>query len=419
MLLEFSVENFKSFKDKQTFSLLADTGKKEYTQNIIHIDKKFSVLPSAIVYGANASGKSNLMKAFQELRKMVLQSGKFTPKEVLSGYIPFQFNVVSAKKPTRFELYFLANDIRYLYQITHFSQMVIEENLFFYPQGRRAKLFTRQKQDFDFGDALKGQKAVIADITAPNQLFLSKAAQNNLGQLKDVFLFFENNLMAIPFLHKEIDGRYLNLIAKTLFKQQWGEVYMNNFKNLLNSFDTGISDFKIEKIKGLKEQNVYYEVFTEHLLYDEENRENGKTFLSLKEESEGTQKLFVLGGLILRAIMNGRTIIIDEFERSLHPHISQYIILMFNNPDINTKNAQLIIATHDSNLLSKHTQLRRDQIWIVEKNSMGVSELIALSDFVDVRMESPFEKWYLMGKLGGVPTVKTLDFELNFHHEAA
>ena len=419
MILEFSIENFKSFKSKQTFSLLADKSKKEYKHHIVKISEKLQVLPSAVIYGANASGKSNLMKAFQELRKMVLLSGKYTPKEKLSAYIPFQFNSDLTHQPTYFELYFLLYEVRYLFQLSILNNQVVTEKLFFYPQGRKAKLFVRKGQKFEFGDALKGQKAIIADLTAPNQLFLSKAAQNNLEQLKEVFLYFETSLMAIPFLHKEIDGRYLHLIAKMLSKQKSNSIYIKNFRQLLKSFDTGVVDFKIKKKPKTTFHNAYYEVFTEHFLYNSNGEKIGRTLLPLQEESEGTQKLFVLGGLILRALMNGRTIIIDEFERSLHPHISQYIVQIFNKPEINIKKAQLIIATHDSNLLTKNNPLRRDQIWIVEKNSQEASELFALSDFADVRAENPFERWYLTGKLGGVPSILSLDFELNFQHEAA
>lgn len=418
MILEFSIENFKSFSNRQSFSMLADTSKSEYPKNIFKVGEKSSVLPAVVLYGANASGKSNLMKAFQEFRKIILTSGNNTPKNAFSAYIPFKFNPDLANQRVQFELYFMVQQIRYVYSFAILRDTVVTEKLLFYPQGREAKLFIREGQQFEFGDYLKGQKSVVADITTPNQLFLSKGAQNNLEPLTSLYLYFENDMMPVPFLDKWIDSRYLDLLAETIVKDE-DAIFIHHFKNLLKSFDTGIIDFKVEKLKEPMPFSSDFEVYAQHYLHNSAGEQIGKTWLPLEEESEGTQKLFVLGGLILRAILKGRTIIIDEFERSLHPYISQYIIQLFNNPKVNTQQAQLIIATHDTNLLTKDTHLRRDQIWIVEKDNQGISELIALSDFADLRPSSPFEKWYLSGKFGGVPGIESLNFELNLPNEAA
>ena len=199
MVLEFSVENFRSFRDKQTFSMLADLAKSEYPENIIRREKGMNILKSAVIYGANASGKSNLMKAFQALRELVLNSGKNTPRENFEVYSPFKFNPDVSLQETQFELIFLVAQTRYHYTLSILRDRVVSEKLIFYPQGREAKLFHRTGQEFEFGDYLKGQKAVVAELTATNQLFLSKAAQNNLHQLSAVFLFFEFDFMTIPF----------------------------------------------------------------------------------------------------------------------------------------------------------------------------------------------------------------------------
>jgi len=267
MVLEFSVRNFKSFGKKETFSMLADTSKREYPKNIIRIGEKSNVLPAVILYGANASGKSNLMKAFQEFRKIILHSGNHTPKDFFAAYLPFKFNPDLRNQAVEFELYFVVQEIRYVYRFAILRDRVVSEKLLFYPQGREAKLFIRHGQQFEFGDYLKGQKAIVGDITTANQLFLSKGAQNNLEPLTQLFLYFEQDLMPIPFLDKWIDSRYLDLLAATLTKES-EEIFINNFKNLLTSFDTGIIDFRIEKNKDPLPFSNDYEVYAQHFLYD-------------------------------------------------------------------------------------------------------------------------------------------------------
>lgn len=418
MVLEFSVENYRSFKDKQTLSMIPSESKEEHLQNIITIANKYKVLKSAVIYGANASGKSNFMKAFQALRNLIISPADRSPDASFEEYDPYKFNPLNVSAPIIFEVNFLLNEVRYLYSIAIQKDFVLHETLFYYPQGREAKLFTRKKQNFEFGESLKGQKSVVADLTAKNQLFLSKAASNNIKQLVEVFLFFGKNYMAIPFLDSKMDSYYFDRIAKEIIKEPDG-LYVRNFKSLLKSFDTGIVDFNIEEREfpfdiGLGD--FEYVISTEHYSFDNEGRKGASVFLPIIEESIGTQKLFVLAGLILRALMNGRIIIVDEFERSLHPLISNYIIRMFNNPKINTKGAQLIIATHDTNLLANN-DFRRDQIWIVEKDNTGSSELFSLVDIKGVRDNIPFEKWYLSGRFGGIPGIESLNFEMTYQNE--
>lgn len=287
--------------------------------------------------------------------------------------------------------------------------------LHFYPLGKDALLFYRKKQQFEFGDYLKGQKAVVAKPTSSNQLFLSKAAVNNIQQLVDVFQFLNRDFMTIPFLDSWVDNYYMDRIAKELLKTDKNEAFIQNFKNLLKSFDTGVVDFQIEK-NVTASADAEYEIVVDHYLFNDLGEKIGVKSHPIKEESAGTQKLFVLAGLVLRALMNGRVIIIDEFERSLHPFITVFIIEMFHDPKINDNGAQLILATHDTNLLTE-CQLRRDQIWIVEKDQQSASVLFSLADANGIRAQAPFEKWYLSGRFGGVPGIEKLNFELNFQPE--
>lgn len=415
MLLEFSVSNFRSFKSEQTFSMLADEkGKNPYEEKVVPF-KNIRILRSALIYGANASGKSNLMRAFQSLRFLILNSGDMDPEETFKEIQPFAFDPSCEELPTRFSIYFILNNIRYAYKVGVTKKEVIEEGLFFYPKGRETKLFVRKDKKFSFGESLLGAKSTIEKITASNQLYLSKAASNNMKQLVDVYLYFKNSFMSIPFLDSWNDIYYVNRLAREIMESSNQLKFIENFKSLLRSFDTGLIDFRIESLPFSDD----YSIEVERNVFDEHGEILGSKFQPFEEESTGTQKLFVIGGLILRALMHGRVILIDEFERSLHPLINSLIFQIFNSPKINFKNAQLIIATHDTYLLSKENDLRRDQIWFVEKDFTGSSELFSISDIEGVRKDVPFEKWYLSGRLGGIPNIENLNFELNFQYEKA
>ncbi len=417
MILEFSVENYRSFKEKQTLSMIPDEGKEESMDNIITIDDKFKILKSAVIYGANASGKSNFIKAFQALRDLIIKSADSEPDSEFDAYDPYAFSAETGSKSTVFEINFLLENIRYFYSVAVQSSFVLHENLSFYPRGKETKLFSRKKQEFKWGESLKGQRAVVADLTAENQLFLSKAARNNITQLAKIHHFFSQSCLVIPVLDKwHIDTVYSNRLMKEFLEVQDNETFISNFKSFLKSFDVGIVDITIEKNED-KLSLSDYKISAKHYLYNEKKDIIGSLFRSFNEESTGTRKLFVLGGLILQALMNGKVIIVDEFERSLHPLISSYIINMFNDPKINTNGAQLIIATHDTNLLTNN-DFRRDQIWIVEKDQTGVSKLFSVTDIKGVRDDIPFEKWYLSGRFGGVPNIESLNFELTYKHEA-
>ncbi len=423
MILEFSVENFRSFRERQTFSMIPDEGRQDGTEHFIEIGDKYKLLPAAVIYGANASGKSNFIKALQSLQSLVLFKNVEwdSPSGFIFKYEPFSLSSQTAQAPTTYTLDFLINQIRYTYSLTILATHITAESLFFYPQGREAKLFIRKDQVFEFGDYLKGQKHVVADLTRHDQLFLSKGAQNNISQLIIVRQYFKESVLI-----KTLDegrrekSKYYNMIAERLYKAPKNDQFQINFKLLFKSFDTGILDFEVKKSinDNFEREDEEFDVSTKHTAYNALGIEDGTTDLKFESESKGTQQLFILGGMLLQTLMQGGVIVIDEFERSLHPLISSYLINLFHDPKINTKGAQLIIATHDTNLLSSNA-FRRDQIWIVEKDQTGASELFSLADVNGILKDAPYEKWYLSGRMGGIPAIQSLDFQLNFEaHEA-
>jgi AAA15 family ATPase/GTPase len=412
MILEFSIENYKSFRERQTFSLIPDESKNEAADHFFSVNDKYALLRAAVVYGANASGKSNFIEALEAFRNLVLLPADRGPQERFAAYAPFQFSDRTLGAPSIFSLDFLLSGIRYTYTLCISAVAVLNESLYFCPQGREAKLFARTGQKYEFGEYLKGQRAVVAELTNANQLFLSKGAGNNIPQLMEVHRFFNESLLVLPFDDVREEYSYLDLIAERIRKAPKNDPFLRNFTALLKSFDTGILHFKVEESDNPATKSKY-EILTQHLHFDQNDKERGVATFLLEWESKGTQKLFVLGGLLLETLMQGRIMVIDEFERSLHPLISSYLIQLFHNPEINNRGAQLVLATHDTNLLGS-TGFRRDQIWIVEKDKTGASTLYSLSDVTGIIKGAPYQSWYLSGRLGGIPSIQSLDFELNY-----
>mgnify|MGYP006086484109 CR=1 FL=1 len=415
MILEFSVTNYKSFKDKTTFSMVADSSDKTQEQNCFEIGKT-TLLKSAVIYGANASGKSNFMEAFGTMKNVITNSATYSSvneNSMNTQYFPFEFDESSLSEPTVLELYFLIDGIKYHYSFSYNENEIIDEFLYYYPNTKQSLLFKRKNDDYEFGTKLKGEKNLVKNVTDKPQLFLSNGANNKMVQLMLVDDYFKNSFRPVPFLDKNRDTNITNSIAKFLYKKS-NFIDYSSFMNLLTNLDTGITKIEIEKVKTLK---ANYKIFTYHQYKHKDGTLTEQKF-QLERESIGTQKLFVIISLLLNTLKETDcAIMIDEFERSLHPQISKFLLSLFNNKDINKNGAQLIISTHDTELLSKENNLRRDQVWFVEKDEFGVSDLFSLTDVEGVRKDVPFDKWYLSNRFGGVPNLKTFNFKINFEHE--
>lgn len=422
MLLEFSIKNFRSIKDEQFITMIPDTGKKsnkvESTDSWFEYAEGKHYLTSAVVYGANAAGKSNFLKAMQLLREVIRTSesrspnGGFGTIATMNGssfslYDPFVLPE-EIGLPCELDVAFLINKVQYKYHLAFNEKEVLEESLYFHPQGKEAKLFHREKQEFTYGDYLKGQRVIVANLTNENQLYLSKGANNNIEQLKEVYDFLVNQFMPIPFLDSWFDSYYSTRISEELKKGK-DYLFVKAFTALVPLLDAEIKRFRVAEEGSPKE----FRIFAVHEYFDDGINELVEKELSIEEESAGTQKLFVLVGLILRALTRGRVLVVDEFERSLHPHISAFLIRLFNDPQINKKGAQLILATHDISLLGEQVGFRRDQIWIAEKEH-GTTSLTPFSDIEGLRSEAPLEKWYRSGRLGGIPNIGEFSFKAEF-----
>ncbi len=388
MLIEFTVGNYLSFKEPVTLSMTATDERAKFEKlnenNVFKIDDELSLLKSAAVYGANASGKSNFVKAMGFMRWFIVNSSKNTQIGESIDVEEFRLSTETEGKPSFFEIVFILEGRIYRYGFEVDKKRVISEWLFHVPKVKESKLFNRNGNEIEMTNIFK-EGNLIADKTRSNALFLSVNAQFN-GKISTKILgWFESNFKVIFGLHTD---------AYRPIAIQYFSKYKNKILKLIQKLDLGIDDIKL--VEG--------NLITFHKKYDREGNVVSPAILDFDEnESEGTKKLFDLAVPILDTLKNGEVLVIDELDARLHPLMTRTIIDLFNSNDTNPHNAQLIFMTHDTNLLNKIV-FRRDQIWFVEKNEEGVSDLYSLVEF-KVDNDSNFEDDYIKGKYGAIPFI--------------
>lgn len=393
MLLNFRITNFRSINEMVELSMIPSDLKNPVNRIIktnpnATKNKDYYGLTSAAIYGPNASGKSNIVKALSDFMNFVEKSTDNKPNDDIILYNPFKLSIESLKKPSSFSIDILIENVLYTYSIEVFNQTILKESLLFFPKGVQVKIFERNGQDFIKGNGYEGIFETIKQRTTENQLFLSKAALENVEIIKKVYqnITFTFILTTDTFHSNEFNKRFSRILFKN--SEQW-EKQLKLSKSLIQKIDTQVIDF--EEIDG--------NIKTFHL-----NNKNEKIEFEFEDESSGTQRVIAFVPFILSRLKGGGVLVVDEFERSLHPEIAQYILGLFNDSEVNTKGAQFIFATHDTTLLSPENKLRRDQINLVEKNEKGETEMFAVSDIKGIR-EGNYEKWYLEGRLGAIPNI--------------
>lgn len=422
MLLSFAVTNFRSMRERMELNMFK-TGLKGLQSNYFGITNKRHLLRSSALYGPNASGKSGFLMAIKALEFLVARSSGFRPDQSLEPYEPHRLEKNAASKPVVFEIAFISNKIQFDYSVS-FSQTRIEaEELYYYPTNTRTLLYSRYAgKEMKFGDYYKGAKKTLEKLLLSNQLFLSKAAENNVEALMEPYRYITQKMMVYPFMNDDHETSYARLYAKRLAEDK-ESAFSKRFNALICAVDTGItsvsaeeidwSEFKFpgslpEEVKKKVQEDYKYDIKTKHIVYEGKTHV-GDTVFDVQEESSGTQSLFVIGGIIIEALETGSVLIVDEFEKSLHPIITQFLIQLFHNPLVNKRNAQLIFATHDVTQLS-NDNFRRDQVWFTEKNEYGATNLFRCSDITGLRLGAPLDKWYATGRLGATPIINDVDF---------
>jgi len=422
MLIEFSVANFRSFKEKQTFSLVAAHPEGGMGHSY---PTGFTAAPAirlaASIHGANASGKSNLLKAMAFCDRFIRNSSKETQKgEKIEGISPFLFSEEFQSRPSEFEIVFLLENYLYQYGFVVDSDRVHEEWLYATPNSgarqKTQKWFVRKNSEIIINPILKGEKAKWIASTRENALFLSTAVQLNSEILAKPFEWVQKRFHVLGTLD-HFSNRFT---AEALRRSKSSYICKDSILKLIGSFDTGISDITVTE-KDFDASDIPSEmpealraVIIENSkgkknydLHGIHNMDNGKDTYALDfyEESDGTKLLFALAGPLLDILENGYTLVVDELHNSLHPLALEHIVKLFQNKEINRKNAQLIFTGHDTSVMGI---LPPDQVWLVERMRSGESILSSLSDF-HIRKGEAVEKRYLSGRYKGVPLIRNYE----------
>ncbi|SRR5713226_8624597 len=415
MLIEFRVTNFRSIKETQTFSMVAGSGTEHLQTNTFNPELPGfdRLVRSAVIYGANAAGKTNLLLALQFVQNLVVNSATATQQGMPIPHAPFKFASATRESPSEFEVTFAQEGVRYEYGLVISATEVRNEWLIAYPRGRPQRLIERtydkrsETYKWSFSSYLKGNRSVWRDATRANALFLSTAVQLNSAQLLPVYEWFQKRLVVI------VGSIQLNpILTLNLLDQPDGK---EKVLPLLRAADLGISDLEINReplIPGVpivgspiieNTQKSGLPNVVRFTAFHPTSSSEERVGLDLSEESSGTQVLFRSAGAWLNVLTNGEVLLFDEIDTSLHPLLTRFLVGLFHSESTNRKNAQLIFTTHDTSLLDADL-FRRDQIWFVEKTPEGSSHLYPLSDF-SPRKEEAIERGYLKGRYGALPIV--------------
>lgn len=419
MLIEFRVSNFRSLRDEQVLSLVASKDKSLASTHTVPtgVGAAPALLRSTAIYGPNAGGKSNLIKALQYMRGVVVESATIAPNQPFSVQ-PFRLDAAFAGMPTEFEVTFLIDGVRYQYGFAMNAERILSEHLLVYKAFKPQHWFTRRhdpatgRDVYDFGPALKGQKSVWESATRPNALFLSMAVQLNSEQLAPVFDWFARQLVVF--------NEHAMLNPRVTLQMLRDPAAKRSICAFLNAADISIADIDVVTRKVLG-QTVRFdpdasktEVRAEDLDQDElrftHTTSKGAAVFGITEESSGTRNLLFMIGPILDIVRNGLTLVVDELDTSLHTLLVRRIIQLFHDTDLNRRGAQLVFTTHDTSLLDAHDLFRRDQVWFVEKDRDQASRLYSLTEFSPRKGEA-LERGYLMGRYGGLPLLDELTLE--------
>lgn len=427
MLIEFSVSNFRSIRTRQTLSMTASSDSAHAQSNVVsEKGDGLRILRSAVIYGPNAAGKSNLLRALETLRQMVQNSATGIQEGQRIPVTPFLFSKASAEQPSEFKIIFIADDgVRYHYCCVMSAERVHKEWLVAYPLGRSQRWFERKyipntgAYEWWFGPNFKADRSerkVWQEFTRINALFFSTAIQLNNAQLKAAFTWVTQKLIVL------IPGIDLNpFLSFELLREESGKEQIMRF---MRAADIGIDRLELREEdmspapspSTLPPGSVFFNVVgapsgapppkrLRVLAWHKRIDSADEVPIDFGDESDGTQKLFEFTGGWLRALDLGATLFVDELDRSLHPYMTRFLVELFHSQK-NDKNSQLIFTTHDTTLLDTDL-LRRDQIWFVEKDEQRSSRFYSLLEY-SPRKDEALERGYLKGRYGAIPFIGSI-----------
>lgn len=422
MLVQFKIKNFLSIKDEQVFSMVAESAIKEKdmddTNGVFDVSDNLSLLKSAVIYGANASGKSNFIRTFLTYQAMIVHSANLTELQDITAIIPFNLNSKTLDKPSLFEAVFIYDAVQYRYGFEVSKKGITEEWLFVKAQ-RETQVFYRDKNGIEINPKYK----ILIEIRDKKMLhnkslLVSKGAVFN-DEISTNILKWANTIFALS------GGAFNYDVTINMLQDAKGK---SAVIELMKLADFGITDLEVEEKEGqtmginfgflaqgnktqpeiIHEKTMLKEVKSKrNILNDKGEVVSSVSFPFLQNESEGTKQFFSLIGPFLQALKNGSVMVVDEIDIKLHPLLSQRLVSLFNSKVTNPKGAQLIFTTHDTNLLDAHI-FRRDQVWFAEKDKYGASTIYPLTDYKP-RNDMNLEKNYIAGKFGAIPYLGDFD----------
>lgn len=419
MLLQFTVKNFLSIKDEVTLSMVASKDS-SFEDNLLPYEdgkKTKNALKSVVIYGANASGKSNILKALRFFRNFIKDSHKMQQGLKIQRK-PFKLDNECINEPSEFQIIFIHNDVKYLYGFSVTEDEVIDEYLYYYPNGRQSIIFERERDEYKFTVDVERQSELRKKFHSKNKLFIAieslweyEKAKAPFEWLSSYLNIFINHERLVGYTGGSmVEDKNMNSLVNKYIK--YADVGIDDIKvqvkkaeEILNSdvFKLISDDAKAEILNKIQDRDVL-DIKTIHSAKDKNGNIINCEF-EMNDESDGTQKFFGLLGPWLKALLKGYTIVIDELDMRLHTLLVKKLMEMFLDPDINKNNAQLVFTTHDTNLLDSDL-LRRDQIWFTEKKEDKSTDFYSLYDFGGVRKSISIEKGYLQGKYGAIPVLK-------------
>lgn len=422
MLLEFTVGNFLSFRDKKTISFNATAVKEYVDTNLIHTERH-TLLKGGVIYGANSSGKSNLIKAMSTMRRLVLQAFERSSTSELE-VTPFLLQLENEDQPSFFEVLFLINDVRYRYGFEVDNDSVKAEWLFEAKKNAEKPLFIRENDGIEVMKAFSEGKDLEVK-TRDNALFLAVVDQFNGKTAKSIMAWFNNFVTISGLSHENYTGVTFTLLDNDKTNHLLQDFYnttdlgFDNVKLNKKEFDASrlpkdMPESIMQELSTKMQGKMMVNATTLHKKYNKQNKVIGSVEFDMdSQESSGTNKVFNISGPVFDVLNDGGVLVIDELDASLHPLLTLAITKLFNSKEHNPKDAQLIFATHDTNLLS-YGNYRRDQIYFVEKDQYGASDLYSLVEYKEegaikaIRKDRSFEKDYIQGRYGAIPFIGNL-----------
>lgn len=432
MLKSLKIKNYKSYKDEAVFSFEAqesDALSDNYTDIALNNDSVCRLLHSAVIFGANASGKTNVLWALAALRYLIAFSRGFEYSDNNTSqlpYEPFAFDDAMSQQPTEFTVELTAADNLYRYYVSYDQKRVLTERLCLLDGEDEIEYFTvkltgKDNKVIQPGAVMKGREFDIMSVKLlPNHLLLSELGVKPVGDILTIYNELAN--MQIEPSAEAYGLKARNRQAANDILKDEKSILFRRLRKLVRIADVGIEDIFMAKEESspndmLIGDNERFQLrhssmmnmFTIHAGYDEAH--NAKVFSERLDdfESMGTKQLFNIGARVLQVLDTGGLLAYDEMNLALHPSLLALLVKMFNNPKSNPNHAQLVFTTHDASVVGDN-QMRVDQIWFAEKNAEGESELFSAQDFDDVSIVAPVEQWYRSGLFGARPSLGSIDY---------